>query len=45
MTPNQQDTRARKIGAGKVWQVSTGYDPEEVVFEGAKSRCLRWLSE
>jgi hypothetical protein len=44
MTPNERDTRNRKIGAGKLWQISTGYDPEEVVFEGSKTRCLAWLS-
>lgn len=35
-------TREQKIDAGKIWQVYNKLSPDDVLFEGSKSACIKW---
>lgn len=36
-------TRAEKIATGRVWHVYRDAEPDNTLFEGSKTACLKWL--
>lgn len=38
-------TRAEKIKAGKIWQVSPDGKPDEILYEGSKTACFAFVRD
>lgn len=38
-------TRQDKINSGKLWQVYYSSKPDDILFEGSRSKCLTWLRQ
>ncbi len=40
-----EQTRQTKIDAGKIWQVYPDKDPDNVLFEGSRSKCKLYIAQ